>query len=304
MPVDVTAWRKTWEVCPWATAFTSPLWQAVIKSIESRDETFEWETIITPLSRIRLAQGLLRGFESSVPGVPAGPIAQKKPEEALVDAYWKELEKRTRGRFLIHLRPDSPFTRTSFRKIITASYVLDIKDRERKLRPHHRRLIKKAQASGIRVTPARRESDFEAYNEAYEESIKRWRKKPSRIYPPRFFDAVREYLLRADTAGFFMAYKDEIPQAGALVLYEPSRAIYWHGASIADPEPGSAHFLHYQIMNHLAKRGVSIYDFGPSAGLEGVERFKQGFGASVENILTVLGPRKVFSSYFLRRRRR
>ena len=302
MPVDPERWKKVWDACPWATAFASPLWHAVTEEIEPHDASFEWEGILTPLRRIRFAKGLIKGYESTVPGVPTGPIAQDVPDEKKISDYWKELAGRTKGRFLVHLRPNSPFNRSLFKKIVIPTHVLKIRDRDEKVSRHHKRKIKKAQEMGIMVSPARRESDFEVYLKMYEASLRRWSKKPARVYREGVFDRVRQILIAAGAACIFIAWEREKPQAGALILYEPKRAVYWHGVSGDNPAAGAGHFLHWRIMEDAEQRGIDEYEFGPSPGLEGVERFKQGFGAESEEQITVLGPAKAFSSYFLKRR--
>jgi hypothetical protein len=304
MPVDPLYWKKVWDTCQWASAFASPLWHTVTEEIEPQDTSFEWEGIITPLRRARLAKGFIKGYESAIPGVPTGPIAQDVPDKRRIEDYWKELAGRTKGRFLIHLRPNSPFCKTPFKTITTTSHVIEVKERNRRITSHHKRHVKKAHEQGIRVIPARREDDFEAYLEMYNASLKRWKKKPARIYPREFFERIIEILIPAQAACFFIAWNGERPQAGALIIYERNRAIYWHGVSIDNPIAGAGHLLHWKIMEDAEQKGIAEYEFGPSAGLEGVERFKQGFGAEPENQITVLGPAKVFSSYFLKRRAR
>lgn len=304
MPVDPEHWKKVWDACPWATAFSSPLWHRVTETIESADASFEWEGILTPLRKIRFAKGLIKGYESTVPGVPTGPIAQEVPDEKKIADYWEELAGRTNARFLVHLRPNSPFSKTPFKFIIITSHVIKVRERNKRITSHHKRHIKKAEEQGVRVTPARREDDFDAYLEMYKASLKRWRKKPARVYPGEFFTKVREILIPAQAACFFIAWDGERPQAGALILYEKKRAIYWHGVSADNPAPGAGHFLHWKIMEDAEHRGIREYEFGPSPGLEGVERFKQSFGAESEKQITVLGPAKAFSSYFLKRRAR
>lgn len=304
MPVDPERWKKVWDACPWATAFASPLWHAVTEEIEPQDACFEWKGIITPLRKIKLAKGFIRGYESTVPGVAAGPVSRETPDDQTIDEYWQELNRRTSGRFLVHLRPDSPFIRTEFKKLAIPTHLAKIKERKERISRHHRRKIKKAQEAGIRVSPARRETDFEAYMEMYEASLKRWRKRPARVYSKEFFDRAREVLLPADAACFFMAWDAELPQAGAFLLYETKRTVYWHGVSVERPAAGAAHLLHWAIMEDSERRGMEEYDFGPSPGLLGVERFKQGFGTQTEDQITVLGPAKLFSSYFLKRTNR
>lgn len=304
MPVDFGYWKEIYDSCPWATAFTSPLWHAVGAEIAGEDVSFAWRDILTPLRKIKLARGLIEGCQSAVPGVSAGPIAAKSLDTALISEYWRELKERTRGRFLIHLRPDSPFTFTTYTKIPFTTHVLDVKKRAEELSYHHARLIKKAmEKAGIKVKPGRREEDFEAYGEMYAASLARWNKKPSVVYTQAFFDSVRDILVSADAARFYMAWQGHSPQAGALVVLGKTRAVYWHGVSVDDPVPGSAHLLHYKIMEDVESRGLDVYDFGPSPGLAGVQRFKQGFGARPEEHLTVVGPARAFSTYYLKRAR-
>lgn len=305
MGIDLRHWKEVWEACPWATPFSSPLWHAASEEIEARDASFEWEGIITPLRRIKLARGMISGFESCIPGVPGGPIARLHPSEDKLKAYWQELNRRTKGRFLIHLRPDSPFVNAPLRKINIKSHILPVKERQARLSSHHRRKIKKAvERAGVKIKPGRREEDFEAYHEMYAQSLARWEKKPARIYTDAFFNAVREIMLPADVAQFFIAWQGRIPHAGALVIYGKNETVYWHGVTADNAVPGAAHLLHWKIAEDAERRGLDSYDFGPSPGLEGVERFKLGFGAEPADQVTVMGSAKLFSSYFLKRLRK
>ncbi len=303
MPVDPKLWKEVWDACPWATIFASPLWHAVTEEIEPQDASFEWKGIITPLRKIKLAKGLLSGYESSVPGVPAGPIALELPEAATIQAYWQELVRRTVGKFLIHLPPDSPFINTPFRKIEIYTHILNISEKDRKMSKHHRDRMKKAQKAGVYVTPGLRDEDFEAYMDMYNASLQRWKTKPARIYPQSFFQRVREILVPADSAGFFMAWKDMKPQVGSLVLYGHKRAVSWHTVRADDSVRGANQLLNWMIMEQAAKRGITEFDFGPSPKMEGVAKFKERFGAELESQITIVGPARLFSFYFLRRAR-
>jgi len=302
MPVDARLWQEVWEACPWASAFASPLWHAATAEIEPTDASFEWRGIITPLRKVRLARGFVAGYESAVPGVPAGPIAKNAPTEETVQEYWQELDRRTKGRFLVHLRADSPFRTDKFKTLHLVSHVLRLEGREKNLSTHHARQLKKA--GDIRVSPARREEDFDAYMEMYEASLERWKRRPARTYGRAFFERIRSLLLPADACRFFIAWSGERPQSAALVLYESRRAVYWHGVSVANPAPGAGHMLHWKIAEDAERRGLEFYDLGPSPGLEGVARFKRGFGALEESQITTVGPARMFSAYFLKRARR
>jgi|GEM_PF-2379414 len=297
--IDSRHWADIYKKCSWSTAFASPLWQVATNEF-AEDSSFMWNGIFTPLKKIKLAKGFLTGYESTVPGVPAGPISQETPDEGTIKAYWEELRQRTKGRFLIHLRKDSPFCKTPFKTVTVKNHILRIKDRKNLISTHHKRKIKKAQNSGITVNIARRDSDLDIYWEMYENSIRTWDKKPSRIYPRIFFERVKEILIPAGAAKFFMAWHKGKPQAGALLLFEKNRALYWHGVRAADCLNETSVFLNWSIMDNL-QEDIEYYDFGPSPGLKGVSEFKKRFGADIEEQITVLGPSRIFSSYFLKR---
>jgi hypothetical protein len=297
MPVDSKLWDEAFHNSPWSTAFSSPLWHRVTEEL-GEDASFEWKGILTPLREIRLAGGLLKGYESTVPGVPCGPLAPKIPDSDLIERYWAELNRRTQGRFIVHLRPDSPFSASPFKKIEVKTQLLPVIEKEKRLSEHHKRQLRKARQAGIIVTKARRREDFEACREMYEMSLKRWQRRPAWVYSRKFFDNIHDFIIPADEGSFFISWLSGIPQASALVLFERKRAVYWLGSSINEPAHGAGHMLHWKIMEELEGRGIETYDFGPSAGLEGVERFKEGFGTDVEIHSTIVGPARLFGSYF------
>jgi len=100
-----------------------------------------------------------------------------------------------------------------------------------------------------------------------------------------------------------MAWKDMKPQVGSLVLYGHKRAVSWHTVRADDSVRGANQLLNWMIMEQAAKRGITEFDFGPSPKMEGVAKFKERFGAELESQITIVGPARLFSSYFLRRAR-
>ncbi len=300
MQVEVKIWENAYNGCDWATAFSSPLWHAVTNGL-GEDASFEWKGIVTPLRKIKLAKGIIQGWESTIPGVPCGPICSDVPDPSRIKGYWEEINQRTKGRFLIHLRSNSPFKNAPFRSTKTVSHTIKLNERNKSVREHHKRQIRKAEEAGITVASARRNVDLDAYWEMYEASLMRWERRPARIYTKGFFEKVYEYIVRAGAGCFFIAWHGNRPQAGALALFESRRGIYWHGVSRDNPIAGSAHLLHWRIMEELEQIALVEYDFGPSAGLEGVQRFKEGFGAQPEEQVTIVGTSRLFGSYFIRR---
>jgi lipid II:glycine glycyltransferase (peptidoglycan interpeptide bridge formation enzyme) len=66
------------------------------------------------------------------------------------------------------------------------------------------------------------------------------------------------------------------------VFYWGGHAVYWHGAAHEDAlQLRPTHVLHAAIIKDACARGYRYYDFNPSGGLEGVARFKAGFGTEL-----------------------
>lgn len=86
-----------------------------------------------------------------------------------------------------------------------------------------------------------------------------------------------------------IAYKDSIPQAGILGLYNKSMFYYQYGASTSRPEPGSTHYLQWKMMLYMKSLGVRLYSFvgcrmnvDESTKLKSIQHFKEGFGGELK----------------------
>lgn len=87
---------------------------------------------------------------------------------------------------------------------------------------------------------------------------------------------------------FVIASKDGEPQAAAMIPWNRHAGYYLWGGSVAAPYGGSANLMHWEIMKRLKAQSVKMYDFvgariNPGAGskLEGIQRFKCRFGATM-----------------------
>jgi lipid II:glycine glycyltransferase (peptidoglycan interpeptide bridge formation enzyme) len=68
--------------------------------------------------------------------------------------------------------------------------------------------------------------------------------------------------------------------AGALVFYARTHSVYWHGAAQEDLFAlRPMNLLFSEIIRDACEGGYRWFDFGPSAGIEGVRKFKESFGA-------------------------
>jgi lipid II:glycine glycyltransferase (peptidoglycan interpeptide bridge formation enzyme) len=87
---------------------------------------------------------------------------------------------------------------------------------------------------------------------------------------------------------------------GICVLYHERRAFYWHGAYLREAfEYRAPNFIQSEVMREACGRGVQWFDLGISAGMEGVVRFKDSFGAQrLFFERGVIGRSPVFESAF------
>lgn len=86
----------------------------------------------------------------------------------------------------------------------------------------------------------------------------------------------------------YIAYKDEIPQGGAIFLYNNNTCYYMYGASRNEPVLGAMNWLHWQVIQEMKKLGVRNYDFvgcrinvDQNSKYQGIQRFKERFGGEL-----------------------
>lgn len=97
-----------------------------------------------------------------------------------------------------------------------------------------------------------------------------------------------------NTASCAVAYKDGIPEAGAIFLYSNVMGYYYHGASKTKPTPGAHNYLIWDEILYLKGLGVKKINFvgyrrekevGLNSKALGIQKFKEKFGGDV--LLTV-----------------
>lgn len=109
---------------------------------------------------------------------------------------------------------------------------------------------------------------------------------PSIAHLNALFDSTAEERVGVDASLLLASFGDEV-LAGALVLYSGRTAIYLYGASSdAKRNLMAPYAVQWEILREAKARGCEIYDmFGASLPaeqdhpLQGVTRFKRGFGA-------------------------
>ncbi|MEE9270215.1 MAG: GNAT family N-acetyltransferase [Candidatus Krumholzibacteria bacterium] len=140
----------------------------------------------------------------------------------------------------------------------------------------NRNKIRKAEKSGVTIKLAESREDFLAYNEVLSECSRRW-EEPTQFHR-EFFEALWE--LHNGGIQMWLAVHDGAIISGLLNFAHNKSVMNWGTVSL----PSARHLapvnlLHARAIEHAVDKGFSLYNFGSSAGMEGVDKFKATFGA-------------------------
>ena len=144
-------------------------------------------------------------------------------------------------------------------------------------RSAQRQHARRAEKAGVHVAVATAPEDWSSYLELYRLSRARWGDAARSEPPAAVFHALQG---EQDTGvALWLATVDEGAVAGAIVLSTPAHACYWHGsATEAGLKLGATPYVLLRAAESAAAHGARWFDFNPSAGLEGVRRFKVRMG--------------------------
>ena len=91
-----------------------------------------------------------------------------------------------------------------------------------------------------------------------------------------------------ENAIIFIAYKDDIPQGGAIFYYNKEMSYYMFAASKNRPESGSMNLLHWEAIKYMKLKGVKQYSFvgcrineDEDSKYHDIQRFKKRFGGQL-----------------------
>lgn len=135
--------------------------------------------------------------------------------------------------------------------------------------------IRKAEQEGISVRWSNSKETVDAYKHLYQEACERW--GGDLAVPLHFFD----YLIDQDGKDiriWLAEYHGEIIAADVM-LYGRNEVQYFTGAMNAEYiKRNASKLLMSKVIEDACSRNYGLINFGSSAGLEGVEQFKERFG--------------------------
>lgn len=291
-------WQECWLGCESATYFQSPewaeLWSAYraggVRPSAKLIEFSDGARAVMPLSFETKHGGLLNRFVSSPEGTYGGWLASSPLtlEHAMLLVDW--LTRRQHSSLVWRLNPYD-------RLVFEAGISLGVRCKSdethairlskspdeilKSFKPPYRSQIRKAAASGrFEIAPATSLEDWRAYFGVYQDSLRRWGDTAEDGYEWRLFEAM--YRLGSPNIVLWLARYDGQVVSGDICVYSKAHAAYWHGSTLADHlRTGAAKLLKFEVIKAAHAAGHAWYDFNPSAGLEGVKFFKEGFNAEV-----------------------
>lgn len=142
-----------------------------------------------------------------------------------------------------------------------------------------KRNINKAKKNQILI---KRSVDEKTLRNFYDLHLLTRKKHGTPIQPYGFFKMLKELILDKGSGFILTAYKDDIPLASAIFLYDDYSMIYKYGAS--DPKllhnrPNEILFL--EAIKIAKEKNLKLFDFGISkVSNSGLRHFKSGFGAT------------------------
>jgi len=141
------------------------------------------------------------------------------------------------------------------------------------------RAERKAKKSGVQVRVADNADQWGEFFEVYQDSLRRWGQATICRYKWSLFNE----MIRRNSphVKLWLAMGEGTKViAGAILLYAKEHVVYWLGAALYSSFPlRPVNLLFSHAIQDACAQGYRWFDFNSSAGIEGVRRFKLGFGA-------------------------
>lgn len=148
----------------------------------------------------------------------------------------------------------------------------------RRFSKEHRAAVEQARRMGVEAGTAGGDLAWAEYARLYESSLERWGKRSTTRHDPRVFEELKRRE-GGNVRLWLSRYQSEVV-AGAILLQQGEQLCYWHGAARSERlHLRPVHLLLHEAIDQACQEELEVFDLGPSAGVEGVEAFKKGFGA-------------------------
>lgn len=293
-PATPSEWDEAWRHCEYATYFHSrewaDIWQVYSEGrLRSRPRFISFRdgaTALLPLMMRKTHKNLIRTYVSS----PAGTFGGWISRERLSPAHARLL-----AAYLLHRCGNIHWRVNPYDELLRGvdvgpheqdcTHALDLSAGFDTLAAewasNHAaamRNVRRARDAGVSIRRATSIEEWRRYYQVYEASLRRWGDRAHQRYKSELFlDMARRH---SSHVRLWLAVYRGVIVAGALCLYAKRHVAYWHGAALEEYfQFRPVNLLMFEIARDACSGGYSWFDLGPSAGLEGVIRFKRSLGA-------------------------
>lgn len=278
-------WVDILNKCPDATFFATPEWLDVVEKTfgyKTATKLFVFEDgqrVLVPLSVIGRSYYVFKQYISVPFHNYGGFFSDKEISEDKVKRIVKALKGITT--LSVILCPH-PFSKVKYPEEYKgdrySTHILDLsigfdaiwqqyEDRDQ---------TRKARKEGVTIRLGETMDDFKIYYEMYFASTKRWGLKKTQ--PFKLYENLCK--IARDKIKLWLASYNEKDIAGIILGYFNEIVVYWGGSFFFEyGKLRPNNFLMIEAIRDACEKGCKYFDFLPSAGLEGVERFKENFGA-------------------------
>ncbi|AFY81405.1 lipid II:glycine glycyltransferase FemX [Oscillatoria acuminata] len=284
-------WDNLWKDCDYATYFQSREW-AEIWHIYSKGkicpspqyiEFSDGKSVLLPLSYQKKFLGLVKGYLMS----PAGTFGGWISSESITFEYAHLLANYCKNQLSNLVWRINPYEANAsnielnncFKKDETHVINLGVGFDEiyKNWTKGHSSAARKARKEGVLIKQASTLEDWKSYYKVYQDSLMRWGEKASSKYDWRLFAEM--FKLKSPNITLWLAMYREQVVSGALIFYSNKHVVYWHGAALKEYfHVKPVNLLMYKAIEDACEKGYSWFDFNPSGGHEGVQKFKKSFG--------------------------
>lgn len=289
-------WEATWRECHYATFFQSPAWAELWERVSNGQTECTPERLtfpnghraILPLCFEHKYRGLLSRHVASPQATFGGWITKDALDLKEASVLLRHTLERRPQSLVWRMNPYDKLMFLAGKQLGLEcrrdyTHALNLEGGAPALlarfKNGYRSDVKKAQKHGrISVDAATTLDEWRAYYRVYLETLGRWGHTAEEGYPWKVFQTMAE--LRSPDITLWLGRYDGAIVSGELCMYSKRHVVSWHAATLRDYlRTNIAKVQIYHVISDACSRGYRWFDFNPSAGLEGVQVFKESFDA-------------------------
>ncbi|MBF0431247.1 MAG: peptidoglycan bridge formation glycyltransferase FemA/FemB family protein [Fibrobacteria bacterium] len=276
-------WKQYCEEDKCCTFFQTPEWhQTAAKYTHAKiiPILFSWNEHQCVLPLLKSHRFLFTYYFS-----PFGTYSDLITPKPLLDYQIKEISSFLKNKNVLLF--SSPFSTNHLplaRPVSNSTYVVKLKLLDpnkvfKNWRKGHKDNLRMGIKKGVKVRLANSVKDLKCYYELYQDTVKHWGSTARTNYDFSLFEDIWNQLIPSGKAKLWLAEAENQILYGVIVFYHQNHAVAWNSASShAHLRYYASQVIYHDIIAHALKHNFDIFDFNPSGGLEGVTKFKLGFG--------------------------